>query len=83
MPSTYEFIEAEFEYADIEPDPTDKTVTKLLKIISVERTPGGRLARIGLTVTKGKPRDIEVLISESIARAFVKVFDDDESTETR
>jgi len=79
----YEFHDGQIDYADIEADPTDKAVTKLLRVISITRTPGGRIAKVGLSITKPKPREIEVSIAESIARAIVKIFDDADAEEEK
>ena len=76
MPDLYHFLEGEIDYAEVERDPTEKTVTKLMKVVSITRTPGGRIARIGFTLKKPKPRDIELEIDEPTARAIAKVFDD-------
>lgn len=72
----YEFLDGNIEYADVFLDPTDKEKTKLMKVISVTRKPGGRIARFGLKLTKPKPREIEIEIDEPTARAIVKLFDD-------
>ncbi len=72
----YEFLDGNIEHANVFLDPTDREKTKLMKVVSVTRRPGGRVARIGLNITKPKPREIEIEIDEQLARAIVKVFDD-------
>ncbi len=72
----YEFLDGNIEHSEVILDPTDKEKTKLMKVISVIRKPGGRVARIGLNITKPKPREIEIEIDEALARAIVQVFDD-------
>jgi hypothetical protein len=76
VPDFYEFLDGSIEYASVIPDPTDREKTKMVKVISVTRKPGGRVARFGLKLTKPKPREIEIEIDEPTARAIVKVFDD-------
>jgi hypothetical protein len=68
------FVGAEFVGAEVLPDPTTQTKTKLMKIVSITRTPGGRIARVDFNLKAGP---IELEIDEPTARAIVKVFDDD------
>jgi hypothetical protein len=72
----YDFLDGQIENAEAFLDPIKREKTKLMKVVTVTRTPGGRLARLGFTLTRPKPRDIELIIDEATARAIVKVFDD-------
>jgi len=72
----YDFLEGKIDYASVIPDPTDREKTKLMKVVSITRKPGGRVARIGFSLTYPKKRDIELEIDEPTARAIVKIFDD-------
>jgi hypothetical protein len=45
-----------------------------MKVVSISRGPGGRIARIDMNLKAGP---IELEIDEPTARAIVKVFDDD------
>jgi hypothetical protein len=72
----YEFLDGNIEHANVFLDPATQDKTRLMKVISVTRKAGGRVARIGLNITQPKPRDIEIELDEALARAIVKVFDD-------
>lgn len=68
------FVGAEVVGSTVEPDPTAQTKTKLMKVVSITRTPGGRVARVDFNLKAGP---IELEIDEPTARAIVKIFDDD------
>lgn len=80
MPDFYDFLDGQVTYSEVEVDPTEKTVTKLMKVISITRAPGGLVARLGFNLKRPKPREVELEIDESTARAIVKVFDDAKAT---
>lgn len=72
-PDFYDFLDGKVTYAEVMPDPTKKSMTKLMKVISITRQPGGRIAHIGFDLQKGP---VELEIDEPTARAIVKLFDD-------
>lgn len=53
---------------------TTRSVVKLMKIVSIARTPETLLARMTLTTERKGPVEIE--IDEPTVRAMAKVFDD-------
>lgn len=69
------FVGAELVESTVEPDPTTRSKTKLMKVVSITRTPGGRIARVDFNLKKGP---VELEIDEPTARAIVKIFDDDD-----
>ncbi len=79
----YDFLDGEIDYSEVEitPDDTDKEKTLLMKVVAVTRTPGGRIARFWLDLKNPKPRSIEITISEPLARAIAKLFDEPQEAE--
>lgn len=76
MPDAYNFLDAKINYAEVVRDPTDREKTKMVKVLSVTRRPGGRVARLGFTISKPKKRDVELEIDEPTVRAIAKLFDE-------
>ena len=68
----WELTEGTVEEASIRPDPTEKTVTRVMKTQFITRTPGGRVATIVLDTPD---RQVTINIDEPTARALAKVFD--------
>lgn len=58
--------------AVVKPEETTKTVTKMMKVVMVTRTPSGRIANIELALQRGT---VLIEIDEPTARALAKVFD--------
>lgn len=70
------FLDAEIDYAEVVRDFTDREKTKLMKVISITRKPGGRVVRVGFKLTRPKKRDVELEIDEPTVRALAKLFDE-------
>lgn len=70
---TTKLLNGKVESAIVEPEPTKKVVVRLMKVISITRTPEGRVAHIQLSMPK---MDVGIHIDEGTARAIAKVFDD-------
>jgi ribosomal protein S4E len=71
--TVHSLTEGKVESAELLPESTDRAVTKIMKVLTITRTPGGRIARIDLVVSGG--RNIELEVDEPTARAIAKVFD--------
>lgn len=69
----HDLTDGKVEASEVLPDPTEKTVTKMMKTKTITRLPGGRIARIDLQLQRGL---VELEIDEGTARAIAKVFDD-------
>jgi len=61
-------------YSNLEPEEaTQGVITKLMKVIAIERRPGQKIAWISLKVEQG---EFEIHIDEATVRAMVAVFDE-------
>lgn len=58
--------------AELEPEDVRGVVTKLMKVVAIERKPDQKIAWINLKVEQG---DFEIHIDEATVRAMVAVFD--------
>ena len=59
--------------AEVEPEEARGIITKLMKVVAIERRPNQRLAWIELKVEAGT---YDIHIDEATARAIVAVFDE-------
>jgi hypothetical protein len=73
-PKLKALVEGEVVGSEVVADTAPRSITKLMKVVSISRGPGGRIARIDMNLKAGP---IELEIDEPTARAIVKVFDDD------
>lgn len=58
--------------AEIKPETATKSVTKMMKVVMVTRTPEGRIAHVQLALKAGI---VNIEIDEATARALAKLFD--------
>lgn len=65
-------VKGQVRSAELVPETTQAAVTKLMRVISIERKPGQRIANCELKVASGVYR---LIIDEATARAIAAVFD--------
>lgn len=72
MKKPTQILDGKVVSAVIKPEIITKTVTKMMKVVMITRTPEGRIASVQLSL---RGRNIALDIDEATARAIAKIFD--------
>lgn len=71
--ATKSLVGGEIEGQTLKPETVQREVVKLMKVLTITRTPTQRIADLHLTNSAGKHFDIE--IDEATAKAIAAIFD--------
>ena len=71
-PEKREWLGGEVVKAEVKPETLKMETTKMMKVVSITRTPTGRVASLQMRLKAGL---VQIEIDEATARAIAKVFD--------